>query len=212
MRKQMLTVDQLNALLRQILKNLEPVQVKGIESDLQVYCDIQGAYGRGEFDDKFRENYKKFYQLHLLSTHLREGVTSETAEKKYFDLLKSQKQSPLTFEGVLKTIFDEITGCWSGSFASKLVATADDMKAVLDKNVLGELQISHPSSGKKEVRCEKWIKTYDKVNDLYDTYLSSSEGKEFVKAFDKKLPGLKKLSSVKKIDVLLWENKRQENN
>ena len=210
MRKQMLTVDQLNALLTQILENLKSEQVRNIESDLQLYCDIQRAYRRGEFDDKFQENYKKFYQLHLLSTHLREGVTSETAEKKYFDLLKSQKQSPLTFEGVLKTIFDEITGCWSGSFASKLIATADDMKAVLDKNVLGELQISHPSSGKKELRFEKWLKVYDKVNNLYKDFLSTSEGMEFIKEFDKKFTELKDLSPTKKIDVLLWENTRNK--
>ena len=212
MRKQMLTGDQLNALLRQILEKLEPVQVKSIESDLQVYCDIQKAYGRGEFDDKFQENYKKFYQLHLLLTHLREGVTSEQAEKKYFDLLKSQKQALLTFEVVLKTIFDEITECWYGSFASKLIATIDDTKAVLDRNVLEELQVSHPSSSKKELRYDRWCKAYEKVNSLYDACLSSSEGKEFVKEFDKKLPGLKNLSSVKKIDVLLWEHKRQKNN
>ena len=210
MRKQMLTVDQLNALLRQILEKLEPVQVKSIESDLQVYCEIQKAYGRGEFDDKFQENYKKFYQLHLLLTHLREGVTSEQAERKYFDLLDSQRQSPLTFEVVLKTIFDEITECWNGSFASKLIATADDSKAVLDKNVLKELQVSHPSSGKKELRYEKWLKVYNKVNDLYKEFLSTSEGIEFIKEFNKKVTKLKDLSSIKKIDVLLWENTRNK--
>lgn len=210
MRKQMLTVDQLNVLLRQILGELEPVLVKSIESDLQVYCDIQKAYGRGEFDDKFQENYKKFYQLHLLLTHLREGVTSDMAEKKYFDLLESQKQSPLTFEVALKTIFDEIAECWNGSFASKLIATADDTKAVLDKNVLKELQVSHPSNGKKELRFEKWLKVYDKVNNLYKDFLSTSEGMEFIKEFDKKFTELKDLSPTKKIDVLLWENTRNK--
>lgn len=207
MRKQMLTVDQLNALLRQILEKLE---TKRIESDLQVYCEIQRAYGRSEFDDNFKEKYEKFYQLKFLLMHLRKGVSSAQAKRKYFEILESQKQAPLTFEVVLKTIFDEITECWYGSFASKLIATADDTKAVLDRNVLEELHVSHPSSSKKELRYDRWCKAYKKVNSLYDACLSSSEGKEFIKEFDKKLPGLKNLSSVKKIDVLLWENKRQK--
>ena len=113
-------------------------------------------------------------------------MSSAQAKRKYFEILESQKQTPLTFEVILKTIFDEITECWYGSSASKLIATADDTKTVLDRNVLEELHVSHPSSGKKEFRYERWIKAYNKVNDLYDAYLVSSEGKEFIEEFNKK--------------------------
>lgn len=212
MKKQVLTVEQLGRHLFSILNvlnNTKHDKTSEIVNDLQAYIDVQKLYKKGVLNEIFRDKYTKFYQLHLLTTHLKEGVTPSQAIDKYFKIFQFQKQHPLTFDSVINDIFNDITECWYGSFASKLIATVDESKAVLDNNILSELQISHPSSAKKDLRYVKWVKTYKKVNDLYQEFIATVEGGKFITEFDETFPELKNISDVKKIDVLLWENKRK---
>ena len=104
----------------------------------------------------------------------------------------------MTFDGVMNDIFNDITECWYGSFSSKLIATVDERKALLDNNIQSELHICHPSSAKKDLRYVKHVKTYKKVNDLYQGFLATVEGGKFITEFDETFPKLKNISNVKK--------------
>ena len=83
-------------------------------------------------DDEYRRNFTRFYRLRL---------PRAACYDDYFALLERNKNNPdLRFEAVL-TELQQSTGRIEASFASKLIATIDPYKPVIDRivlNVLGE--------------------------------------------------------------------------
>ena len=106
------------------------------------------------------------------------------------------------FEPVLNYLYEE-TGLVEASFASKLVATIDPTKPILDSKVLAYLGLRIGGSS-PERRLSAAVQAYYHIAEWYKTYLMLPEAAENIKLFDSLLPGYTWVSDTKKIDFLLW--------
>jgi len=120
----------------------------------------------------------------------------------YFDLLESSKVKGIAFPEALKEISRRTHRIYA-SFASKLVATLDPSKPVIDKFVLKhfELRLAYWGSPDRET------KTIDRYYDLcekYSAFVQSPTGKMIRELFDSRYPN-PEISELKKVDLVLWQ-------
>ena|ERR1700687_1246547 len=120
----------------------------------------------------------------------------------YFGLLESSKVNGIDFPEALKEISSR-TGRLEASFASKLVATLDSSKPVIDKFVLKHFELRLPRWGLSD-REVKTIDLYDDLCDKYIAFIQSSTGKMIRELFDSRYPR-SEVSELKKIDLVLWQ-------
>lgn len=120
----------------------------------------------------------------------------------FYTELERLKSVGAEFESVLNYLYEE-TGLVEASFASKLVATIDPIKPILDSKVLAYLglRIGGPSP---ERRLSAAVQAYYCIVEWYEAYLVLPEAAENIKLFDSLLPGYTWVSDTKKIDFLLW--------
>ncbi len=120
----------------------------------------------------------------------------------YFGLLESSKAEGIDFPAALKEI-NRRTGRIEASFASKLVATLDPSKPVIDKFVLEYFELRLPSWGSRD-RETKTIDMYYDLRDKYSAFIQSPTGKMIRELFDSRYP-CSEVSELKKIDLVLWQ-------
>jgi hypothetical protein len=120
----------------------------------------------------------------------------------YFALLESAKAKGIDFPEALREINCR-TGRIEASFASKLVATLDPSKPVIDKFVLQYFELRLPRWGLSD-REAKTIEVYCELCDRYRTFIQSPTGKMIRKLFDSRYPSAD-LNELKKVDLVLWQ-------
>lgn len=120
----------------------------------------------------------------------------------FYEELERLKSAGAEFEPVLSYLYEE-TGFVEASFASKLVATIDPTKPILDSKVLAYLGLRIGGSS-PERRLSAAAQAYYHIVEWYEAYLARSEAAENIKLFDSLLPGYVWVSDTKKIDFLLW--------
>lgn len=128
-------------------------------------------------------------------------------QSKYYALFTEAKKNPenFTFERILRKLYEE-TLMVEASFSSKMLATIDPSKPIWDRYVLKNLGLQ--LRGKDaESKLENAIDLYSKIEEWYNSYLNSSEGKENIRVFDLMLPDYAAISNIKKIDCLLWAHR-----
>jgi hypothetical protein len=121
---------------------------------------------------------------------------------RYFALLESSKVKGIDFPEALKEINGR-TGRIEASFASKLVATLDPSKPVIDKFVLEHFELRIPRWGLKD-REAKTIGLYFDLCDKYRAFIQSPTGKMIQELFESRYPD-SDISELKKIDLVLWQ-------
>jgi RHS repeat-associated protein len=120
----------------------------------------------------------------------------------YFGLLESAKAKGIDFPGALKEINCR-TGRIEASFASKLVATLDPSKPVIDRFVLEHFELRLPRWGLSD----REARTIDLYYDLcykYRAFIQSPTGMMIRELFDSRHP-CSEVSELKKIDLVLWQ-------
>lgn len=122
--------------------------------------------------------------------------------KKYYSLFERAKKEELGFAEVIACLYKS-TGNIEASFASKMVATINPDKPIWDQYVTRNLGIRLSSSQRRD-RVELAIQTYNWMEDWYGEYVTTDEARQNIAQFDALLPSYSWLSSVKKIDFLLW--------
>lgn len=76
-------------------------------------------------------------------------------------------------------------------------------KPIWDRYVARNLNM-HPKGAAKEEKLKHTIMLYAGMETWYADFLKTEKGKECIREFDRVLPDYKKISSIKKIDSILW--------
>jgi len=116
--------------------------------------------------------------------------------------MESSKESGIEFPQALREIARR-TNRIEASFASKLVATIDPSKPVIDKFVLENFGLRLPRWGLRD-REARTIDAYQALCQAYGDYLRGPTGMLIRELFDRSFPGLN-LTDLKKIDLVLWQ-------
>ncbi|MGQ0801848.1 MAG: hypothetical protein ACT4NL_17260 [Pseudomarimonas sp.] len=164
---------------------------------LQQYLWLQAsARGRDQFHDEaeFRRRYNHFYRV-------RRAVAWQRI---YFGLMADAKHGQLTFHAVLALIW-KATGRYESSFASKLLATLNPSKPVIDSVVLRRLGLRLPSA-KTANRSAAISLLHRKLETLFADFLGTDNGKYLVDAFDSLYPRTG-ITNEKKLDFVLWQSR-----
>jgi hypothetical protein len=120
----------------------------------------------------------------------------------YYELMESSKESGIEFPQALREIARR-TNRIEASFASKLVATIDPSKPVIDKFVLENFGLRLPRRGVSD-REARTIDVYKALCQTYEDYLRGPTGTLILKLFDRRFPDLN-LTDLKKTDLVLWQ-------
>jgi hypothetical protein len=146
-------------------------------------------------NEEFQRSFSGFYRV-------RRNFQWRSA---YFRLLETSKVKGIDFPQALKEINGRM-GRIEASFVSKLVATLDPSKPVIDKFVLEHFELHLPRWGLSD-RQTKTIDLYNDLCDKYSAFLQSPTGKIIRELFDSRYP-CSEISELKKIDLVLWKTRR----
>jgi hypothetical protein len=114
---------------------------------------------------------------------------------------KSKKRGQLEFAHVLNELFDRL-GRVESSFSSKIIATLDPSRPVLDSIVRGRFRLHLPYY----YECDRLAKTVSVYQNLeqFMSYALKTE-KWIVRAFDEAFPKHRNITPMKKLDFVLWQ-------
>ncbi len=127
---------------------------------------------------------------------------NESWRKTYYEHLEKMKSETPTFASILTYLFEK-TGNIEPSFSSKMLATIYPDKPIWDRYVVQNLNLELTGLTKQE-RLKNAIFLYLKIEKWYEEFLQTDKAEECIKTFDRLLPDYRWLSSIKKIDCILW--------
>ena len=143
-------------------------------------------------DIEFQRMFNGFYRVRR----------DETWRKSYYEIFERMKYYEATFAEIITYLYEK-TGNIEASFSSKLLATLNPDKPIWDQYVLQNLSLE--LKGKtQEQKLDNAICLYNEIEKWYDEFLGTDKAKEYINEFDEMLPNYKWVSSVKKIDTVLW--------
>lgn len=142
-------------------------------------------------DPDFQRRYNHFWRV-------RKGATWRAA---YYDLLERAKTTDTDFEAALRAIHER-TGRIEASFCSKLVATLDPDRPVVDAFVLRFFGLRLPYAYQDD-RIARTIDVYRRVAAGVHAIVRSEAMPEIRAAFAGRYPDAS-LSDVKMVDFVLW--------
>jgi hypothetical protein len=148
-------------------------------------CDVSS-------DREFQRRFNAFYRV-------RRAVEWRIA---FFRLLERSKAAPMSFPDALRALY-LATNRVEASFASKLVATLDPGKPVIDRFVLANFGLRLPAAGGAS-REERIVQVYDSLRSNYDLLLRDPIGALIIDMFDQRYPN-SPVSQLKKVDLVLWQ-------
>ena len=127
---------------------------------------------------------------------------NETWRKVYYEHFERVKGGAPTFASILTHLY-ECTGNIEPSFSSKMLATIFPDKPIWDRYVVQNLNMELVGKTKEE-RLANAIALYADMEKWYATFMLTDKAKECIEAFDHIMPDYKYISSIKKIDSILW--------
>lgn len=123
----------------------------------------------------------------------------------YYSLMQQMKGQKPEFDFVLDHINNSLKKC-EPSFSSKLVATLDPTKPIWDRYVLEYTSIPAPRYYSKK-KIEESKAAYMCLNEWYEKYLSSDNGRIIVSIFNDNIRECEQITDTKKIDFVLWQTR-----
>lgn len=100
----------------------------------------------------------------------------------------------------------ENTGNIEPSFSSKMYATVCPDKPIWDKYVLQNLNLELKGKSKAE-KLNNAITLYAEIEKWYDNFMKTDKATVWLAAFDFAWPDYTNISSIKKVDFVLWQNR-----
>ena len=166
---------------------------------LRQYCWIQQAFRQCDVrrDQQFQVRYNGFYRVRR----------NADWRKVYYDLMERAKSAELTFAEVLSSLKEQ-TGMLEASFASKLVATVDPNRPVVDQFVLRNFGLRLPYPYAPD-RTSRTIRIYEELCRHYDELLNSPTGQMICGKFESRYPWAE-ITNLKKVDLVLWQTRRAD--
>ena len=168
-----------------------------IETGLQQYSEIQKMFKEVEDisqDREFQRAFNRFYRVRIKKDH----------QEAFFGIMQAEKNNKnILFKDTLRKVY-EITGKCETSFVSKLVATIDDTKPIVDRFVLKNMGLHLSSSINIDTRIKENIRVYIQLMREY-AEIENSEIGEFLFTQFKERYGNFDVSKTKMIDFVLWQ-------
>ena len=165
-----------------------------IRYGLRKYCWIQANLQKCDVskDHDFQTRFNDFYKVRR----------DARWRGRYYELMQKAKGDGITFAKAVRALRDQ-TGRIEASFASKLVATLDPAKPVIDKFVLGNfgLRLPYHNASNRE---PKAVEVYKQLCKEYEALMSSSIGHMICDKFRNRYPWAE-ITDLKKIDLVLWQ-------
>lgn len=143
-------------------------------------------------DADFQRIFNGFYRVRR----------NEAWRKVYYEHFENVKGSTPTFASILTHLY-ECTGNIEPSFSSKMLATIFPNKPIWDRYVVQNLNMELVGTTKEE-RVANAIALYTDIEKWYADFLQTDKAKECIEAFDRVMSDYKHISSIKKIDSILW--------
>lgn len=143
-------------------------------------------------DAEFQRTFNGFYIVRR----------NEEWRKAYYEYFESVKKGTPTFASILIHLY-ECTGNIEPSFSSKMLATIFPDKPIWDRYVVQNLNMELKGRTKQE-RLENAMVLYTDIERWYADFLQTDKAKECIEVFDHVMPDYKHISSIKKIDSILW--------
>jgi hypothetical protein len=164
------------------------------------YCRLQAVLATKGVDvsrDRgFQTAFNGFYRV-------RRGAEWQFA---FYSLLEQQRSAPTSFAGVLRALYNA-TGSIEASFASKLVASVDPGKPVIDSFVLKNLDLKLARYGAVEPRLARAVELHEHIAREFVSFLSTEMGRYLTARFEECYP-TQGVTSVKMLDLVLWKTRR----
>jgi hypothetical protein len=147
-------------------------------------------------DTTYRSNFTRFYRLRFPRTDCYDH---------YFDLLERSKHAPeLSFVEVLAELQNK-TGRIEASFASKLIATVDPSKPVIDRIVLARMGYRLPYHYESEsTRMQKVVDLHQQLVSRYEELIQDSRFDELKRRFTTVYQSYE-FTDLKMLDLMIWE-------
>jgi len=166
-----------------------------IERGLRQYCWIQANFQRCDVskDLEFQTQFNSFYKVKRRSQEWRDH---------YYALMQSGKGQGITFPEALGALKDR-DGRIEASFASKLVATLNPAKPVIDQFVLRNFDLRLPYYYVSN-REAKTTELYNLLCMKYEVLISSQTGRLILAKFHRRYPWAE-ITDLKRIDLVLWQ-------
>lgn len=163
---------------------------------LDKYCRLQAALAVTDARDRgFQIQFNGFYKV-------RRNAAWQSV---YYELLQREKSGPQPFSGVLRALHAG-TRMVEASFASKLSASVDPNKPVIDSFVLKNLGLRLPRFGEVEARLSRIIELYDQIERIYACFLDTDIGRYLTTRFAELYPE-QRVTRVKMLDLVLWQTR-----
>src|SRR5262245_59963745 len=124
----------------------------------------------------------------------------------FFALLQQEKSRRQPFAKVLGALH-AATGRVEASFASKLAATVDPDKPVIDSFVLKNVGLRLPPPGAVEVRLVRVEQLHERLGSMYAEFLDTETGRYLVERFGEAYPE-QAVTRVKMLDLGLWQTRQ----
>jgi hypothetical protein len=165
---------------------------------LRKYRCLQAALATTDVahDRGFQTAFNAFYRV-------RRGAAWRIA---FFALLQEEKSCPRSFAKVLRALH-AATGRVEASFASKLAATVDPDKPVIDSFVLKNVGLRLPPPGAVETRLARVEQLHERLERVYAEFLDTETGRYLAERFVESYPG-RPVTRVKMLDLVLWQTRR----
>jgi hypothetical protein len=162
------------------------------------YCWLQAALATTDVarDRGFQTSFNAFYRV-------RRGAAWRSA---FFALLQQEKSCPRPFAKVLRALH-AATGRLEASFASKLAATVDPDKPVIDSFVLKNVGLRLPPPGAVELRLVRVEQLYERLGRASAEFLDTETGRYLVDRFVESYPR-QLVTRVKMLDLVLWQTRQ----
>ncbi|MDB5313283.1 MAG: hypothetical protein JWO38_7485 [Gemmataceae bacterium] len=165
---------------------------------LEKYCRLQAALATTDVaqDRGFQRGFNAFYRIRR----------NADWQSTFYTLFQREKSGPQPFAEVLRTLHDA-TGRVEASFASKLTASVDPSRPVVDAFVLKNLGLRLPRNGAIEARLAQIAEQYDHIGRVFAEFLDTEMGRYLTTRFKELYPG-QPVTPVKMLDLVLWQTRQ----
>lgn len=143
-------------------------------------------------DVDFQRTFNGFYMVRR----------NDPWRRTYYSHFEGIKNGAPTFASILIHLFEH-TGNIEPSFSSKMLASIIPEKPIWDRYVVKNLGLELTGTNPLE-KLNNAVKLYADMEKWYTDFLQTDKAKECIDTFDRALPDYEWLSSIKKIDCVLW--------
>jgi hypothetical protein len=166
-------------------------------NSIEKYKQLQDSFRRVDVSEsrEFQTAFNGYYRV---------GRRKPDWYRCFFRMFEQAKKlaSP-SFRNLLEELAKR-TGRVEASFVSKLVATVDPSQPVIDRILLEHAGLTMPRVGTPD-RLSKCEQLHRVLKSILEEALSRASGRELIKQFDDRFPGLAGIPALKKLDLVLWQ-------